>query len=68
MGRVEGKIAMVTGGAAAMAEALESDAPSPMSYGSPKPDEVLEEDKVIAEYPLGIASVRTVPVDEIFGK
>ncbi len=62
------KIAIITGEAESMAAALESDTPSPMTYGSPKSDEVLEEDKVIESYPLGIASVRTVSVEEIFGK
>ncbi len=61
------KIAIITGEAESMAAALESDTPSPMTYGSPKSDEVLEEDKVIESYPLEIASVRTVPVEEIFG-
>lgn len=62
------KIAIVTGEAEKLAEVLESDAPSPITYPTPKPDQVLEEDKAIERYPLGIASVRTVPVDEIFGR
>ena len=48
--------------AAEMAEALKADTPSPMTYASPKPDEVLAEDEIISTYPLGIASVRIVPV------
>lgn len=61
-------IAMVTGNAAGLAEALAADAPSPISYASPKPPEVLEEDAVIETYPLGIDadSIRVVPVDSMF--
>ncbi len=64
------KIAVVTGDAEALAEALAADAPSPMEYGSPKSEEVLKEDEVISTYPLGIAAdaIKIVPVEEIFGK
>lgn len=60
------KIAIVTGDAAGLREALAGDAPSPMVYESPKPDAVLEEDKEIATYPLNIApsNVRTIPVTD----
>ena len=62
------KIAIVTGEANALAEALASDAPSPLDYESPKPDSVLEEDAIIAEFPLNIAQdgITIVPVDQIF--
>jgi zinc protease len=61
-------IAIVTGDAAGLAGKLASDAPSPMTYNSPKPPEVLAEDAIIQEYPLGIGAddVRIVPVDSMF--
>ncbi len=64
------QIAIVTKGAAALADALASDAPSPITYASPKPDSVLEEDKAIGTYPLKIAraAIRIVPVTELFAK
>lgn len=51
-------------------EKLKSDlmkgAPSPMTYNSPKPQEILTEDKVIQNYPLGLGEVLVVPVDQMF--
>ena len=41
-------------------------APSPMTYNSPKPQEILTEDKVIQNYPLGLGEVLVVPVDQMF--
>ncbi len=63
-------IAMVTGDADNLAAALAADAPSPMTYASEKPAEVLAEDEEISTYPLGIAedAVTIVPVEEIFGR
>ncbi len=64
------KIAIVTGEAEALEEALVSDAPSPMTYASQKPPELLAEDEEIAAYPLAIPeeNVTIVPVEEIFDK
>ncbi|MDH3786167.1 MAG: insulinase family protein, partial [Acidobacteriota bacterium] len=61
-------IAMVTGDAVGMAEALISDGPSPMTYGSTKPDDVLAEDREISSFSLKIEKddVRIVAVDAIF--
>lgn len=41
-------------------------APSPITYNSPKPDEVLAEDRVIANFPLRLDEVRIVPLDQMF--
>jgi zinc protease len=62
------QIAIVTGEAARLREALASDAPSPIEYASPKPEAILAEDRTIAAYPLRIAAdaIRVVPVQEIF--
>ena len=62
------EIVAVTPDAASFADALASNAPSPVTYSSPKPDAVLEEDKVISTYPLKIKreNVKIVPVTELF--
>ncbi|MDT8323773.1 MAG: pitrilysin family protein [Bacteroidota bacterium] len=62
------RIAMVTNGAEEFATALAVDAPSPVTYETPKPEEILAEDKDIEVYPLGIAreDIRIVPVEEMF--
>lgn len=62
------KIAMVTGEAEALRDALVADAPSPMAYESDKPAEVLAEDQEIAVFPLGVRAedVRIIPVEKIF--
>ncbi|MDO8539284.1 MAG: pitrilysin family protein [Opitutaceae bacterium] len=64
------QIAIVTQDAAAFADALVNDQPSPISYSSPKPDAVLEEDKLIRNFPLKVLreNVRIVPVAELFVK
>jgi zinc protease len=62
-------IAVVTMDAAAFKAELVSDAPSPIRYTDPnRPREILDEDAVIAAYPLHVRSeaVRVVPVDEFF--
>ena len=61
-------IAMVTQNAQGMKQALASGAPSPMTYATPKPPEVLEADKVTAVYPLKILPEKVVvmPVDSTF--
>jgi zinc protease len=62
------KIAIVTGTAAALQEALVQDKPSPIHYDSEKSKKVLAEDEEISTFPLEIApqAVRVVPVDQIF--
>jgi zinc protease len=62
------KIAIVTGDAERLAAALAADAPSPITYATPKADAILAEDAEIAAYPLGIraADIRVVPVDQMF--
>lgn len=64
------KIAMVTGDAENLAKILQQDLPTPMTYSIDKPKEILEEDKEIESFPLGIADdgVTIVPVDDMFAK
>jgi len=47
---------------------LLSDAPSSMSYNSPKPGDLVEEDKTVEKFPVHLAAddVRIVPVDQVF--
>ena len=63
------RIAIATHGAAELATEIRSGAPSPITYTVPKPDEVLEEDKVIERFPLGVAGpddVKVVDAQELF--
>ncbi|NHA15840.1 pitrilysin family protein [Thioalkalivibrio sp. XN279] len=62
------KFVFITPDAADLKRRLVQDAPSPMTYNSPKPAELLAEDKVIEVLPLGFTpeSVRIVPADSVF--
>jgi zinc protease len=64
------KITIVTGEAAALRAALVADTSSPMTYDTPKPDAILEEDTQIAVFPLRIAAERVsvIPVASAFEK
>lgn len=61
------KIAVVTTEAEEFKQALVSDRTSPIEYSTPKPDDVLDEDKLIMEYPLNIQEedVEIVPVEKM---
>jgi zinc protease len=62
------QIAVVTKDAASLKTALVQNAPSPITYQMPKPQSVLDEDKEISTFPLGIkeSNVSIVPVSELF--
>jgi zinc protease len=47
---------------------LASGEPSPMTYNSPKPAEITEEDKTVEKFPLGLRAedITVVPVGEVF--
>jgi zinc protease len=62
------QIALVAPQAEKLAEALIKGGPSAISYASEKPAAVLEEDKQIGVFPLGISreQVRIVPVASLF--
>ena len=62
------KFVFITPDAADLKRRLVDDEPSPMTYNSPKPDDLLAEDKVIEVLPLGFSadSVRIVPADSVF--
>ena len=62
------KIAIVTGEAEQMRARLASGQPTPITYATPKPAAILEEDKIIEAWPLNLAEQRmtTIPVAEAF--
>ena len=64
------RFAIVSEQGDALADELAAGTPSPMTYGTPKPQAVLDEDKVIEAYPLGLSRdhITVVPVDRMFEK
>jgi zinc protease len=63
-------VVIVTKDAQGLRDALVSDAASTIKYESPKPDDIMAEDKVIGTMKLSIKAenVKIVPVDEVFSK
>ncbi len=61
-------IAVVSDGADGLAEALVTDAPSPVEYASPKPEAVLAEDRLTAVHRLHLRreDIEVVPVRDLF--
>ena len=61
---------LVAPDAGALRAALLSDAPTTLTYDAPKPPELLAEDRVIGQRPLGLddGSVRVTPVSEVFAR
>ena len=47
---------------------LASDDASPMTYNSPKPPQITDEDKLVVKWPLGLKSenIKVIPVSEVF--
>lgn len=62
------RIAMVTKDAEGLREAIINNTPSPIKYNSPKPNEILEEDKAIQNYRITVKpeDVVIVPVERVF--
>ncbi len=58
------QIAGVAGNAEEIRGALISGEPSPIRYNSPKPQDVLDEDKIVEKFPSGLRAgdVTVVPV------
>ncbi|MCB9592625.1 MAG: insulinase family protein [Sandaracinaceae bacterium] len=63
-------IAVVVADSEAFATALASDTPSPITYEAEVPAAVLEEDRAIVEYPLGIPRdrIQIVPLADMFAR
>ncbi len=62
------KIVMITKDAPALRDALVKGTPSPITYNSPKPADILAEDKIIQTYKVNVRpdQVVIVPVDRVF--
>jgi zinc protease len=62
------RVVIVTRDAEALRDAIVANKPSPITYNSPKPAELLAEDKVIESYPIPVEAsrVRVVPVGRVF--
>ena len=62
------RVVVITKDGAALRDAILKGAPSPITYNSPKPADLLSEDKVIQTYkvPVAAAQVRVVPVSQVF--
>ena len=59
-------IVVITKDAKGFLRALRSGKPSSIEYVSPKPQVILEEDKVIGRYALDLGSIEIIPVNGIF--
>lgn len=64
------QIAIVTKDAQSLKDALVADAPSPITYSSPKPQSVMGEDGVISVFPLKVKAedITIVPLTDLFVK
>ncbi len=62
------KVVFVTDNAKELKEMLVKDMPSPIEYQTPKPEEIMQEDKLISEYPLKVneENIEIIPVENIF--
>jgi zinc protease len=62
------RVVIVTKDAEALQEVLIAGKPSPITYNSPKPEELLAEDKLIEKYPIPTKRewVKIVPVEKVF--
>jgi zinc protease len=62
------RIVMITKDAAALRDAIVTNKPSPITYNSPKPKEITDEDKVIEGYKINVKpeDVVIVPVGKVF--
>ncbi|MDT7816806.1 MAG: zinc protease [Acidobacteriaceae bacterium] len=62
------RIAIITKDAEGLRDAIVNNKPSPITYNSPKPKEITDEDKVIENYKLNVKpeAVVIVPVEKVF--
>jgi zinc protease len=61
-------VVMVANNAGQLAEALRRDTPSPKTYASQVPEQVLTEDKAIQALPVKPTAVEIVPIEQVFQK
>ena len=62
------RVAIITKDAEGLRDAIVNNKPSPITYNSPKPKEITDEDKVIENYKLNVKpeAVVIVPVEKVF--
>lgn len=62
------RVVMITKDAAQLREDIAKNKPGTIKYASEKPKEILEEDKVIAKFPIPVnmADITVTPVSEVF--
>ncbi len=60
------QLVLVTPQAAKLRAAILEEVPSPITYNSPKPQEVVAEDQEIAVYPVRPSLVEIIPLEEVF--
>jgi zinc protease len=62
------RVVLITKDAEGLRDAIVNGTPSPIKYNSPKPDDIMAEDKVIEKYkiPVAAAQVTVVPVEKVF--
>jgi zinc protease len=62
------RVVMITKDASALRDAIVKATPSPITYNSPKPADVMAEDKLIERYKINVRpeQVVIVPVDKVF--
>jgi zinc protease len=62
------RIVIITKDAETLRDAIIANKPSPITYNSPKPQTIMDEDKVIQTYPIDVKAenVRIVPVEQVF--
>jgi zinc protease len=67
--RPDGRVIVaVSSNGADLKRRLSTDDPSPMKYNSPKPAAIMEEDKTVEKWPLGLRgdNIKVVPLDQVF--
>jgi zinc protease len=62
------RIVIVTRDAESLKENILSGKPSSITYNSPKPEDIVAEDKLIEKYPIAVKAeaVRIIPVEQVF--
>jgi zinc protease len=62
------RVVLITKDAEALRDAIVSGKPSPMTYNSPKPQEIMDEDKLIQTYKINVRpqQIAIVPVERVF--
>lgn len=62
------RIVMITQDAESLREAITGNKPSPITYNSPKPKEITDEDQVIQSYKIDVKpeNIKIVPAEQVF--